>query len=124
MIARLRSEQGFTLVEALVSVAILTLALVVFISGLSTGVLSTSHSDRLSTAHELARSQMEYVKELPYQPAPATYATVTPTAGYTVSAAAADLPGVVSDASIQLVTVSVAKDGAPVFTLEGYRVDR
>lgn len=124
MIARLRSEQGFTLVEALVSVAILTAALVVFIAGLSTGVLSSGHSDRLSTAHELARSQMEYVKELPFQPSPATYATVTPPAGYTVSAAASDVPGGVGDASIQLVTVQVAKDGAPVFTLEGYRVDR
>lgn len=124
MIARLQSEQAFTLVEALVSVAILTLALVVFIAGLSTGVLSSGHSDRLSTAHELARSQMEYVKELPYQAAPATYPTVTPPTGYGVTAAASDVPGGLGDPDIQLVTVQVTKDGAPVFTLEGYRVDR
>ncbi len=122
MIARLQSEQGFTLVEALVSVAILTLALVVFITGLSTGVLSSGHSDRLSTAHELARSQMEYTKDLVFQPAPATYATVTPPATYGVTASAASIAE--GDADVQLVTVAVSKDGAVVYTLEGYKVNR
>lgn len=122
MIARLRSEQGFTLVEALVSVAILTVALMMFLLGLSTGVLSSGHSDRLSTAHELARSQMEYTKELPYQPAPATYATVTPPTTYTVSATAGNVSG--GDTDIQVVTVEVAKDGLVVYSLEGYKVNR
>jgi type II secretory pathway pseudopilin PulG len=122
MIRRLRSEQGFTMVEALVSVAILTLALVVFLTGLSAGVLSAGHSDRLSAAHELARSQMEYTKELPYQPAPATYATVTPPATYSVTANASSIAE--GDANVQLVTVSISKDGAVVYTLEGYKVNR
>jgi Tfp pilus assembly protein PilV len=122
MIARLQSEQGFTLVEALVSVAILTMALMMFLLGLSTGVLSSAQSDRLSSAHELARSQMEYTKELPYQAAPVTYATVTPPTGYTVTASASNVPG--GDAEIQLVTVAVMKDGIPVFSLEGFKVNR
>ena len=122
MIARLQSEQGFTLVEALVSVAILTLALTTFLLGLSTGVLSASHSDRLSAAHELGRSQMEYTKELPYQNAPVAYATVVPAAGYTVSANASSIPE--GDADIQLITVNVTKDAQVVFTLQGYKVNR
>ncbi len=122
MIARLRAEDGFTLVEALVSVAILAIALIVFLAGMSTGVLSSNHSDRLSTAHELARSQMEYTKETAYQAAPSSYPTVTPPGGYTVSANASTISG--GDADIQLVTVQVTKDGLVVYTLEGYKVDR
>ena len=122
MIARLQSEQGFTLVEALVSVAILTMALMMFLLGLSTGVLSSAQSDRLSSAHELARSQMEYTKELPYQAAPVTYATVTPPAGYTVAANASNVAG--GDTKIQLVTVAVTKDGVVVYSLEGFKVNR
>jgi type II secretory pathway pseudopilin PulG len=122
MIARLQSEQGFTLVEALVSVAILTTALLVFILGLSTGILSSGQSDRLSAAHELARSQMEYTKELPYQAAPAAYATVTPPATFGVSAAASSIP--LGDPDVQLITVGVTKDGVTVYTLEGFKVNR
>ena len=86
MIARLHSERGVTLVETLVAVGILGLALVVFLAGLQTGLISTRQSDSLSTAHELARSQMEYTKAAAYQAAPATYATVTPVSGYAVTA--------------------------------------
>ena len=122
MIARLRSEQGFTLVEALISVAILTMALVVFLAGLSTGVLSTSRTDRLSTAHELARSQMEYAKAQPFDPLPAAYGTVTPTAGYSVAVSASSIPE--GDSAIQLLTVDVSKDGSVVFSLQDYKADR
>jgi Tfp pilus assembly protein PilV len=122
MIARLRSEEGFTLVEALISVAILTMALVVFLAGLSTGVLSTSHSDRLSTAHELARSQMEYTKAQTFDPIPAAYPTVTAPTGYGISVGASAIAE--GDAAIQLITVDVSKDGTVVFTLQGYKADR
>ena len=122
MIARLHSERGVTLVETLVAVGILGLALVVFLAGLQTGLISTRQSDSLSTAHELARSQMEYTKAAAYQPAPATYATVTPVSGYAVTANAAAIAG--GDANVQLITVQISKDGAPAFTLEGYKVNR
>jgi len=122
MIGRLQAEEGFTLVEALVSVAILSLALVVFLAGLSTGVLSSNQSDRLSTAHELARSQMEYTKETVYQAAPSSYPTVTPPSGYQVASNASTISG--GDADIQLITVQVSKDGLVVYALEGYKVDR
>lgn len=122
MSARLSSERGVALLEALVAVAIVATALVVFIAGLSTGLLSISQSDRLSTAHELARSQLEYTKASPYNAAPYTYATVTPPAGYGVTSKASGISG--GDANIELVTVQVMKDGAVVYTLEGYKVNR
>ncbi len=122
MIARLRSERGVTLVESLVAVGIMATALVVFLGGMSTGLLATSQADRLSTAHELARSQMEFTKAAAYGAAPYTYPTVTPPSGYAVSAAASTIPG--ADARIELITVQVTKDSAVVYSLEGYKVNR
>ncbi|TAK62063.1 MAG: hypothetical protein EPO22_07800 [Dehalococcoidia bacterium] len=122
MRARLRSERGVTLVEALVAVAILASALVVFLGGLSTGSLATAQSDRLSTAHELARSQLEATKAAAYNPPPYTYPSVAAPATYGVSAAASSISG--ADANIELITVQVTKGGATVFTLEGYKVNR
>jgi Tfp pilus assembly protein PilV len=122
MMSRLRGERGVALVEALVAVGVLGTALVVFLAGMSTGLLSTTHSDGLSTAHEVARSQMEYTKAAPYSPAPYTYPTVTPPAGYGVSAIASGIGG--ADAGIELITVRVTRDSAVVFALEGYKVDR
>ena len=110
------------LVEALVAVAITASALVVFMGGLSTGSLVTTQADNLSTAHELARSQLEATKAAAYNPAPYTYPSVAAPATYGVSAVASSIPG--ADADIELITVEVTRDGATVFTLEGYKVNR
>ena len=122
MIARLRSERGVALMEALIASAILGMTLVVFVAGLSTGLLSTGQSDRLSTAHELGRSQIEYTKAAAYNAAPYTYPTVTPPSGYGVTASASSIGG--GDANVELITVQVSKDGNAVYTLEDYKVNR
>jgi type II secretory pathway pseudopilin PulG len=120
--ARLRSERGFALMETLIAVAILGMTLVVFIAGLSTGMLTTASADRLSTAHELARSQIEYTKNDAYSAPPHTYATVVPPSGYGVTSVASAISG--ADANVELVTVEVTKDGAVVFALEDFKVNR
>ena len=122
MIARLRSKRGVTLAETLVASAVLAIALTAFLAGLSTGSLATGRSDRMSTAHEIARSQMEDTKAQPYLPPPATYPSFPAPAGYTVSSIASAIPG--GDAGIELVAVQVSKDGVALFTLEGFKVDR
>lgn len=122
MIVRLHAEAGFGLVESLVALAILGTALVVFLGGMSTGLLSTSQSDRLSTAHELARSQMEYTKADAYQAAPHSYTSVAAPSGYAVSADATSLSG--GDSDIELITVQVTKNGTMAYSLEGYKVKR
>ena len=122
MSGRLRSERGFALVETLVAVAVLASALVVFLAGLSTDSLSTAESDRLSTAHEIARSQMELTKAAAYTAAPYSYPTVTPPATYGVSASASTISG--GDANIERITVTVTKDSVAVFSLEGLKANR
>lgn len=122
MSARLQSERGVALVEALISVAILGMTLVVFVAGLSTGLITTGQSDRLSTAHELARSQIEFTKDAAYVAAPHSYPTVTVPTTYGVTSTASTISG--GDANIQLITVQVTKDAIAVYTLEGYKVNR
>ena len=122
MSARLADERGFALVEALVAAAIAGMALVVFLGGMSTGLLSTSRSDALSTAHELARSQLEYTKAAAFNAAPYSYATVTPPAGFGVTATAAPVSG--GDAKIEQITVTVSQNSVVVYTLQGYKVER
>lgn len=117
-----RSERGVSLVETLVAVAILGTALVVFMSGLSTGILATGRADRLSTAHELARSQLEDTKAQPFVVAPHAYPSVIAPAGYTVTSDATDAED--GDAAVQLITVVVSKGTEVLFTLEGLKVDR
>ena len=74
-------EEGVGLVETLIAVAILGLALTTLLSAVSTGSLATSRSEERVTAENMARSQLEYTKSLPYQPPPASYAAVTPSPG-------------------------------------------
>ena len=122
MIAHARSERGVSLVESLIAVAILGTAVVVFMSGISTGSLATNQADMLSTAHELARSQMEETKSAAFNAAPFSYPTVVPPSGYSVTSTAGAIA--LGDGSVQKITVQVNRDGAPAFTLEGYKVDR
>jgi Tfp pilus assembly protein PilV len=122
MNARLRSERGVALVEALVAVAIAGTALVMFLSGMSTGLLSTSQSDRLSTAHEIARSQVESTKAATYHAPPYNYPSVPAPSGYAASSTSSSISG--AGAGIELITVTVTKGGVIVFNLQDFKVDR
>ncbi len=124
MLRAAEGEEGVGLVEVLVAVAILGTAVVALLAAVSTGSLGVASSDERVTAANLARSQLEYVKSQPYAAAPAAYATVTPPAGYSVSAEATSITDPPADALIQKITVTVARDGETVLTVEDYKVDR
>jgi Tfp pilus assembly protein PilV len=115
-------QAGVGLVETLIAVAILSVTLVALLAAISTGSRGVAITEERVTAENLARSQMEYAKSEPYLTAPASYATVTPPAGYTVSAEATSIPG--GDSFIQKITVTVARDGVTLLTVEDYKVDR
>lgn len=115
-------QEGVGLVETLIAVAILSVTLVTLIAAISTGSIGVATTEERVNAENLARSQLEYTKSQPYATAPASYATVTPPAGYTVSAAATSIPD--TDSSIQKITVTVARNGETLMTVEDYKVDR
>jgi len=115
-------REGVALVEVLVAVAILGITLVVFLSAVSTGSVGVAKTEERVTAENLARSQLEYTKSQTYLAAPASYPTVTPPAGYAISAEAASIPD--ADSAIQKITVSVTRDGETLVTVEDFKVDR
>ena len=110
-------ERGAGLVEVLVAMAIMAIVLTVFLSALSTGSLGVSVVHERVTAENIARSQLEYVKEIGFTD------HYTPTAishsGYTATISATTIY-----TGVQLITVTVSYDGEPTFTMEEYKVDR
>jgi Tfp pilus assembly protein PilV len=117
-------QAGVGLVETLIAVAILGVTLVALLAAISTGSRGVAITEERVTAENLARSQLEYAKSKTYFTAPASYATVTPPAGYTVSAEATSILEAGADSSIQKITVTVTRDGVTLLTVEDYKVDR
>ena len=118
----LRDERGLTLVESLVTIAIVAVALVAFAVALSTGSLAVSESDQEVTAQSLARSQMEYIKGYPYDPDAAIYPTLNTTGDYSISVAVAPVPD--TGPNIQKVTATISRGGQVLLTVADYKVKR
>jgi prepilin-type N-terminal cleavage/methylation domain-containing protein len=62
----MKKQQGFTLFETLISMAILCVVTVALITGLATSSRSMILANERETALDLAKSQMEYIMNLPY----------------------------------------------------------
>lgn len=118
-LAAFADERGTGLVEVLVAVAIMAIVLTIFLSALVTGGLGVNVVHERVTAQNIARSQLEYVKDGDFIAGTDHY---TPTAishpGYTAAISATTIYN-----GVQLITVTVSHNG-PVFTIEGYKVDR
>ena len=118
----MKNQRGFTLVEVLVSVAILGFTSVYFLSGLSNASRGGSIIDERETANNLAESQMEYVKDHAYA------ASYVPSpelsngyAGYSANISVSTIPA--RDGNIQKITVIVKHQGKEVARLESYKVN-
>ncbi|MDO8692175.1 MAG: hypothetical protein Q7R39_19560 [Dehalococcoidia bacterium] len=118
----LRQQEGLSLMEMVIGLAVLSIVLTSLMVALSAGTLATGVVNKRGTAQDMARSQMESVKNAPYASAPTSYPTITPSQGYTVTNVAMPLGG--SDQGIQWVTVTVYFAGNPIFTLEDYKGNR
>ncbi len=117
-----KNEKGLTLVESLVTVAIVGVVVGAFAVALSTGSLAVRESDQEVTAQGLAQTQMEYTKGYPYDPDATTYPTVNATDNYSISVAVAPVPE--TDNNIQKVTATISRDGQVLLTVEDYKVNR
>jgi len=138
----IKNEKGMSLIEVLVALAILGLVAAAFLSGLATASRALIIADERTTAESLARSQMENVKNQPYDDIniPPQYEIdpdldIPP--GYDIEITAERLDpegdGTANDDGLQKITVLVKHDGKEVFTfidngkkitLEGYKVNR
>jgi len=130
-LAAFADERGAGLVEVLVAVAIMAIVLTIFLSALVTGGLGVRVVHERVTAENIARSQLEYIKNYTYTNGAISYPTVehsedypitidisywhSPTQQFTSTRAA--------DSGMQWITITVSHNGE-VFTIENYKVDR
>ena len=121
-------ERGESLVEILVALAIIAIVITAFLAALSTGTFGVGVVRKRVTAENLARAQLEYVKDYePYkevtQTTPGAYPTVTSiVSGYAITVTAS--PITTTNYNIQLITVTVFHNSKPVFMIEDYKVKR
>jgi prepilin-type N-terminal cleavage/methylation domain-containing protein len=118
----LLGEQGMTLVETLVAIAVLGVSSTTFILALSTGTIAVRTQDEDALAQGLARSQMETIKAAAYDSTGASYSTISTPAGYSISLNTNS--ALYSDSNIQKITVIVLHNGTVLYSLEGYKVHR
>jgi type II secretory pathway pseudopilin PulG len=111
-------DSGASLVEVLVTVAIIAIVLVVFISALSTGCIGVRVSSRRTTATNLAAVQLESIKSEAYDAA-GGYGIVDRPTDYGIV-----LTTNVITAGLQQVTVTVSYDGETLIELSDYKVYR
>jgi len=116
------NERGFGLVETLAAVAILGVAVVAFVIGLSTGSIAVREGNQELVAQSLAQTQLEYVKDYPYDSAATTYPTVHTPEGYSICVEVGSIPD--TDTDIQKIMVTISRDEEDILTVEDYKVNR
>jgi prepilin-type N-terminal cleavage/methylation domain-containing protein len=121
----MKGEKGFSLIEVLVSLAILSILAVGFLGSLAKSSSAAVQIDQIDTARALAQTQMEFVKEQAFNSS-GTYLTNTAVLpeypGYSVHITAA--PAVNRDSLIQKVTISISTSGKIITSLEDYKVKK
>jgi len=151
--AQRRDSCGAVLVEILIALAVLGIIATVFIGAMYTSLSAARLTEERSTAITLARSQIEFVKgQRSYSEndwsytvttagwtatapptwlagKPSTYIRLSPEyAGYSVEVTGDSNPPapykIWEGESMRLLTATVMHDGATVFTLSNYVLDR
>ena len=130
-------EKGTSMVELLVSVAIIAIVFTAFLSALSTANLGVALVRERVTAENLARSQLECIQGHPYIPgaAPISYTTtcsVTQLSSYPIDVSISywDSPtetfvsDPLADSGMQWITVTIFHNSKQVFTIGNYKADR
>lgn len=129
----LRNDQGATLVEELVTVAIIGLGIVILVVMITTGALGVKQVDDSVRADTLAKSQLELIKDAPYRadPSSSPYPTVSSLPGYSIAvgieywnASSSSFQAGVRNDGLQKITVSVTSGSTQITQLAGYKVDR
>jgi prepilin-type N-terminal cleavage/methylation domain-containing protein len=130
------SEQGMSLIEVLVALAILGAVAVVFLIGLTTSSKAAMASQNRVVAESLAKSQMENIKSSTYddvndQPNYETAKLTDIPDGYDINISAVRLDADPAlppddpdddDDGIQEITVTVTHNGEAALTIASYKV--
>jgi hypothetical protein len=109
-------------VEGVIAVGILGTAMALAVQGLATGSRGMGTVRDLTTAQNIARSQLEYTMSGAYCAAPCSYPTVTVPDTYTVTSEAETFLG--ADTNLGYVVVTVSKGGVPLVQVRTIKVNR
>ena len=130
---KISSEKGATLVEELVTVAIIAFGIVILVAMITTGVVGVRQVDDQVTAETLARSQLELIKDGAYQSNPGTtpYPSVSAVPGFAVSvgieywnATSSSFSATLRNDGLQRITVTVTSGGDTLAQTAAFKVDR
>ena len=126
-------EKGATIVEELVSIAIIGMGIVILIAMIMTGAVGVHQVDDSVRSDSLARSQLELIKDAAYEADPITspYPSVSGIPGYVVAvsieywnATSGSFQSGLRNDGLQRITVVVSSDGSPLNSLSAFKVDR
>ena len=123
-------QQGFTLIEQIVTVAIMAMVLVAGLAALSTGALGLNITQSRNQAMTLAQEQQECIKALPFDPLKnySDDCTFVPPSGYQVTTeviSTGDLPArFVGSDKIQIIKVKVLRGGTNILEIDDLKVNR
>lgn len=127
----MKGQAGFSLIEVILAVALVGILATAIPSALAGANRATVTADQRTTAETLARSQMDYIQNQPYDSAnatpvyelisniPASYSIVTPMAARLDPKG----DGLADDDGLQEITVTVKYDDRDVLTLVDYKVN-
>jgi hypothetical protein len=127
------SECGATLVEELVTVGVISFGIVILVVMITTGVIGVRLADDKVVSESLARSQMELIKDAPFEDDPVSnpYPSVTAVPGYVVSVGIEYWDAVSSAFTttpmtdgLQKIIVTVTANGDTLNQTGMYKVDR
>ena len=130
----IKAEEGFSFIEVLIAILLISLIGLGLFAALAFSSQHTLHSDIRATAESIARSEMEYIKNLPYDGThnPPLYTAESMVAlgmnsGWTITTSFSRLDpkgdGTGNDDGIQKISVTVFNAGKSILTLGGYKLD-
>ena len=133
-------QQGFTLIEQIVTVAIMSMVLVAGVAALSTGALGLTVTVSRNQAMNLAQEQLECIKGAAFQdsgynaaaicqdvPDGDGYATTTVVRGVYPNSSESDTslwPDCNSSCDVQLILVSISRGSKTILEIEDLKVNR
>ena len=125
--SRLKEKQrGFTLIEVLISEALIGIVVIALLAALSNTYKLTLLTDTRETAKNLAEYEIQYVKSsiVTFTSGATSYATASPTpAAYNGYSAVISASSVSGRADEQLITVTVTGPNSTQYVLSGYKVN-
>lgn len=128
-------ERGESLVEMLVALVVVSVVLTAFLVAISTGVTSVKVVQKRVTAENLARAQLEYIKNYTYTVGATSYPIIEHPENYTttigISYWYSPTESFTTTSSVdrdccgmQWITVTVSYYSEPVFTVVDYKLNR